>query len=77
MRWNYGPMGIGWFDWVLLAVIILVFLGGMTFVVLTATRQTPSPRPHTPEEILAERFARGEIDEEEFHVRREALRKVN
>jgi putative membrane protein len=33
----------------------------------------PGPRP-TPERLLAERFARGEIDEEEYRRRLEALR---
>lgn len=33
-----------------------------------------SPRPG-PEQVLAERFARGEIDEREFNDRRAALRR--
>jgi putative membrane protein len=32
------------------------------------------PRPATPEQILAERFARGDIDQDEFHERMSALR---
>jgi putative membrane protein len=34
----------------------------------------PGPRPVTAEQILAERFARGEIDEDEFWQRMTALR---
>jgi putative membrane protein len=34
----------------------------------------PGPATVTPEQVLAERFARGEIDEEEFRQRRAALR---
>jgi putative membrane protein len=33
-----------------------------------------SSRGRGPEQILAERFARGEIDEDEYRQRREALR---
>ncbi|RFU37002.1 hypothetical protein DZF91_35130 [Actinomadura logoneensis] len=34
----------------------------------------PHPRAQRPEDLLAERFARGEVDEEEFHTRMSALR---
>jgi putative membrane protein len=34
----------------------------------------PAPAAATPEQILAGRFARGEIDEDEFHQRMAALR---
>jgi putative membrane protein len=35
----------------------------------------PAPRqPASPEQILAERFARGEINQDEFHERMAALR---
>jgi putative membrane protein len=34
----------------------------------------PGPRPVTAEQILAERFARGEVDEDEFWQRMTALR---
>jgi len=35
---------------------------------------TPAARPPTPQQILAERFARGEIDEDEYRKRMDALR---
>jgi putative membrane protein len=35
---------------------------------------SPSGYATSPEQILAERFARGEIDEDEFHQRMAALR---
>ncbi|MCI4677359.1 SHOCT domain-containing protein [Rhodoblastus acidophilus] len=37
-------------------------------------RRLPSPDDKTPREILDERFARGEIDEEEYRRRRDALK---
>lgn len=75
MHWNYGPMGFGWLDWIFITIVILVFLAGLTAVVLTLTRRTPPQQhhPHTPLDILAERFARGEIDEQEYRTRREVI----
>jgi putative membrane protein len=43
----------------------------------TGSHGQPAPAPGhaaAPEQILAERFARGEIDEDEFHQRMAALR---
>ncbi|MBS2963244.1 SHOCT domain-containing protein [Actinocrinis puniceicyclus] len=40
---------------------------------ITAHSAPPAP-PASPEAILAERFARGEIDEEEYHARLATLR---
>ena len=34
----------------------------------------PADEPIAPEQILAERFARGEIEEDEYRRRRDALR---
>ena len=34
----------------------------------------PPPSPPTAEEVLAERFARGEIDTDEYHQRLDTLR---
>ncbi|MCE7004618.1 SHOCT domain-containing protein [Kibdelosporangium philippinense] len=82
MHWNYGPMGLSWFDWVLLVIVILVFFGGLTAVVLTATHRThttaspPRDDSRAPLDILAVRFARGEIDEEEYRARRDALSEI-
>ncbi|RSM85214.1 hypothetical protein DMH04_18115 [Kibdelosporangium aridum] len=77
MHWNYGPMGFGWLDWIFVAIVILVFLGGLTAVVLTIARRTPPQhRPRAPLDVLAERFARSEIDEEEYLARRTTLRET-
>ena len=34
----------------------------------------PADKPVAPEQVLAERFARGEIEEDEYRRRRDALR---
>lgn len=83
MYWYGGPAS-GW-GWVLMGVGMVVFWGiVITAVVLLvrsprAAAQTPgqpTARP-TPEQVLAERFARGEIDEADYTGRLATLhRKV-
>jgi putative membrane protein len=60
-------MGIGWLVFLGLVVVLIVIL------VRHFTQINPTRGP-AAEEVLAERFARGEIDENEFRRRREALR---
>lgn len=68
--------GWGWGGWVMMSISMLVFWGLVAWVVVTLARgpaRTP-PTERSAEEILAERFARGEIDHDEFVARRAALR---
>ena len=65
---------MGWFwIWPTLVLIGLVLLGYLTYR-LTQGRGTGSPagRP-SPRQILDERYARGEIDDQEYTKRRTAL----
>ncbi len=64
--WGWSWMALGWVFW--LSVIVLV--------VWVVSRRTGEPPKTTlgPEEILAERFARGELSIEEFEERLAALR---
>lgn len=73
MHWYYGPMG--WSGWAMLIVLIAIVVAAIVAgVVLThRTRNAQPPVTQSPEDILATRFARGEIDEEEYRRRREAL----
>jgi len=75
--WGWGGMGFGpiFMILVLAAVVVLVvllirWLGGLG-------REAPgphiTPRGKSPIEILKERYARGEIDKEEFEERRRTL----
>ncbi|WP_460307423.1 SHOCT domain-containing protein [Actinocorallia aurea] len=65
-----------WFSMLLVWVLITV---GIIALVRYMARQTPAERgsgpavPRRPQEILAERFARGEIDVEEYRDRMSAL----
>jgi putative membrane protein len=56
-------MMLGWWLLVAVAVVVAARLGG----------RTPSPQRRGPREILAERFARGEIDGVEYRERLEVL----
>jgi putative membrane protein len=58
-----------------MTLTMLVFWGFVAWVVVTLVRQ-PARHETNPnaEESLAERFARGEIDGEEFTKRRAMLR---
>jgi putative membrane protein len=62
-------MGIGW----LLFLLLIVVLG---YLLIRHFTQGGGARPErsTAEGVLDERFARGEIDEEEYRRRRDALR---
>jgi len=78
MDWGNGGWGAG--DWVAMSALMIVFWGGLiafgVWVVLSLRSgrgQAPADRANT---LLAERFARGEIDGEEFTRSRELLRTV-
>lgn len=73
MDWNDG--GWGWGAWLMMGVFMIAFWGLAAWVAVTLIRGAPRPhRPeHSAEEILAERFARGEIDQAEYTQRRDTL----
>ncbi len=70
--WGYGLMGFG----------MLVFWVLLIGLVVLALRHNRSPHDHsgseylslTPDQLLAERFARGEIDQREYVDGQAALR---
>lgn len=65
--WHWNEMGSWW--WVM-ALGMTVFWLTIAWVVVTLVRS----RAATPNEELARRFARGEIDEAEFERKRAVLR---
>jgi putative membrane protein len=72
MMWGWGS-GYGWI-WML--VVWVVVIGGVIWVVTqlsvrNGTRGQGGPRD--ARSILDERFARGEIDEDEYRRRRDEL----
>ncbi len=79
MYWNRHDM-TGW-DWFAMSVsaVLLWALLITVAVLLYRTLSRATEPPHTPaapspEQLLAERFARGEIDEEEYRRRLAVLR---
>ncbi|MGA5411871.1 SHOCT domain-containing protein [Streptomyces lavendulocolor] len=79
MFWfGHGVSGWGWFAmsvgmiafWALIIAAAVLLLRTLS----RATEPTPSPVAPSPEQLLAERFARGHIDEEDYRRRLDALR---
>jgi putative membrane protein len=77
MMWTNG---MGWGGWLLMALTTIGFWALVVFVIVALFRGTGDsttshtrPRDRTPDQILDERFARGEISEEEYHARRQVL----
>jgi putative membrane protein len=69
--WGYGFMTIS--TVLLWAVLIIGVVALVRFLGRTGQRDANAvPRP-TPEQLLAERFARGEIDAEEYRGRLDTL----
>ena len=82
MMYGYGN-GTGW-GYALMAISMVLFWGTLIYGIATLVRYTRRDGPQRgdpaepaapgPERLLAERFARGEIDEDEYHQRLTSLR---
>jgi putative membrane protein len=64
-------------SWVWGITMMILMVGVVAIVVWAIVRSGDRPRPQRPDalEILEERFARAEIDQEEFERRRAVLQK--
>ncbi len=79
MMWHTWGMG-DWPGWLFMGLAMVVFWGGLIALGVWTLRSAgasrgdhPQTRPNRALEILEERFARGEIDREEFEQRRAVL----
>ena len=76
MDWGNSGWSAG--DWVAMSAMMIVFWGGLIALAVWVVRSVRPDRGQAPAEradaLLAERFARGEIDGEEFTRSRELLR---
>ena len=84
--WHHGYGGWGWGGWVLTAIVMTVFFALVITAIVAVVRYLGGPGHHhgpttpglqperRPEDLLAERFARGEIDDEEYRRRMVVLR---
>ena len=81
---NYGPhmWDGGWHGWFFGPIMMIVFFAVAIAIVVLLVRWLtggaqnkvpPSSLGKSPIDILKERFARGEIDKEEFEERRQVL----
>ncbi len=75
MWWDHGW---GWGDWLGMSLMMLVFWGVVIGLIVAAVRGRSTPDAavsrRRAEDVLAERFARGEIDEAEYQDRLRVLR---
>lgn len=77
MWWNDG---MGWGGWVVMSLVMVIFWALVIFAIVAIFRGVRDDRAarvsggRDPLQILDERFARGEIDEEEYHARQNTLR---
>ena len=81
-RSGYWHHGWGWGHMLFGSVMMILFWGGIILVIVLAVRWLGGdsgrgaglqPQTRTPLDILHERFARGEIDKEEFEERKRLL----
>jgi putative membrane protein len=74
MMW-WTPTGWGWGIAMMLGMLVFWAIVGWAIVDVVRGLSQPKEEGRRPEAILAERFAAGEIDEEEYRGRLEALRR--
>lgn len=77
--WWYGDGDLNGWGYTLMTVSMILFWGliiyGVVVLVRSGNRDVASvARRPAPEDLLAERYARGEIDEGEYRHRLETLR---
>jgi putative membrane protein len=80
MGW-YGDGAWGWAGWLVMTLMMVAFWGLVVWGLVAIFRGTnrsdarnAEDRTRDPLEILDERFARGEIDVEEYRARQDVLR---
>lgn len=79
--WWYD--GMGWGGWIAMTLAMVVFWSLLFYGLFAIVRAAGDSRVaaraagRDPLEVLDERFARGEIDVDEYHARREVLRHVH
>lgn len=73
MNWNDGW---AWVGWLMMTVFMVGFWGLVAWVVVALTRSPSGTRDQqrSAEDILAERFARVEIDQDEYTKRLDTIR---
>ena len=81
---TYGPhmWGGGWYGWIFGPIMMILVIAAVVAAIVLLVRWlgpqghgpvTHPPSGRAPLDILKERFARGEIDKDEFEERRKVL----
>lgn len=74
--WDHGWNG-GWWGWLVMTMVMVAFWGlliwGVAWFASSRRDSGPGAAGPSPEQILARRLARGEIDEQEYRRRLGAL----
>lgn len=75
MGWadGYGWMGLGWIFMILFWALVIAGLVAIVRWLGARNNGGGNPRGKTPLEILQERYARGEIEREEYEQKRRDL----
>ena len=66
--------GWGAWGWFGMVGVGLLFWGLVIWFIVTMTRRVGDPPRRDARDVLDERYARGDIDEQEYRTRRETLR---
>lgn len=74
MGWYHD--GLGWGGWLLMTVAMVAFWGLAVVAVLALFRSDATTPRRSPEDVLDERFARGELTEQEYRSRRDTLHEI-
>ena len=75
--WHMG--GPEWLFWLIAVAAQILFWGAIVFLVIQLLRRRPSHEHHSRSSalrILEERYARGEIDRDEYLERRSVLERA-
>ena len=79
MMYGWGNQGWGAGAWIVMAIGMLAFWTVMVLLILMIVRHWKAGEHHSspassPQDILKERLARGEITEEEFRTRMSVIK---
>jgi putative membrane protein len=75
MGYGYGMMGYGWGWFMMIGIVILTVLGIVALInYLQLSTKTVGRSSNNALSILNERYARGEITEEEYNQKRSQLK---
>jgi putative membrane protein len=73
MGFGGGGMGFGWIGMILFWVLIIVGIVALAKWFATGSPRIDQPREKTALDVLKERYARGEINREEFEQKKHDL----